>query len=65
LSAASVRRGIERGEIRGVRVGKVFLVPDDEPERLLQLADANLRERADMRREAHTPAEKVPADTAA
>ncbi len=43
ISTASIRRGIERREIRGVRVGKIFLVPDDEIDRLRQLADANLR----------------------
>lgn len=42
LSPASLRRGIERRTMRGVRVGKIYLMPDDEPERLLQLADANL-----------------------
>jgi hypothetical protein len=43
ISAASVRRAIERGEIRGVRVGKIFLAPADESDRLRRLADANLR----------------------
>jgi excisionase family DNA binding protein len=42
LSTPSIRRGIESGTIRGTRVGKIYLVPADEPERLRALAEQNL-----------------------
>lgn len=38
LSEASVLRAIRKREIRAIRIGKRWLIPEDEPGRLMALA---------------------------